>query len=286
MNSRNNKEQSKQKNKNDRFENLKSDHFLDRLFSYMKKNRSLEIMKINKELQKRLHLSINSYKEYSQLYTPIEIELTLENDKFGKFINIPKDEKEYFHIYFDNSSEEIKRNKLNKNEKVNTIKIIIDHQVKSFKDLFCFCDCISSINFKKFYRTNITNMSGMFYGCDSLKKLNLSNFNTNEVTDMSNMFAGCESLPELNLSNFNTDKLTNMNNMFSQCSLLKELNLSNFNTINVKDMNSMFYHCRSLTELNISSFKINDETKMDHMFVGCSEELKEKIKEQNQNIEI
>ena len=48
----------------------------------------------------------------------------------------------------------------------------------------------------------------------------------------------------------------------------------------------MFYHCRSLTELNISSFKINDETKMDHMFVGCSEELKEKIKEQNQNIEI
>jgi len=25
---------------------------------------------------------------------------------------------------------------------------------------------------------------------------------------------------------------------------------------------------------------------MDHMFVGCSEELKEKIKEQNQNIEI
>ena len=155
MNSRNNKEQSKQKNKNDRFENLKSDHFLDRLFSYMKKNRSLEIMKINKELQKRLHLSINSYKEYSQLYTPIEIELTLENDKFGKFINIPKDEKEYFHIYFDNSSEEIKRNKLNKNEKVNTIKIIIDHQVKSFKYLFCFCDCISSINFKKFYRTNI-----------------------------------------------------------------------------------------------------------------------------------
>ena len=37
MNSRNNKEQSKQKNKNDRFENLKSDHFIDRLFSYMKK---------------------------------------------------------------------------------------------------------------------------------------------------------------------------------------------------------------------------------------------------------
>ena len=286
MYSRNNKEQSKQKNKNNRFENLKSDYFLERLFSYMKKNRSLEIMKINKELQKRLNLTIISYKEYSQSYTPIEIELTLENDKFGKFFNIPKDEKEYCHIYFDNSNEEIKRNKLDKNEKVNTIKIIIDHQVKSFRYLFCFCNCICSINFKKFYRTNITNMSGMFYGCYSLKELNLSNFNTNEVTDMSNMFAGCESLPELNLSNFNTNKVTDMSNMFSQCSSLKELNLSSFNTINVKDMNSMFYHCRSLTELNISNFKTNDKTRMDHMFVGCSIELKKKIKEQNQNIEI
>ena len=260
MYSRNNKEQSKQKNKNNRFENLKSDYFLERLFSYMKKNRSLEIMKINKELQKRLNLTIISYKEYSQSYTPIEIELTLENDKFGKFFNIPKDEKEYCHIYFDNSNEEIKRNKLDKNEKVNTIKIIIDHQVKSFRYLFCFCNCICSINFKKFYRTNITNMSGMFYGCYSLKELNLSNFNTNKVTDM--------------------------NNMFSQCSSLKKLNLSSFNTINVKDMNSMFYHCRSLTELNISNFKTNDKTRMDHMFVGCSIELKKKIKEQNQNIEI
>ena len=96
MNSRNNKEQSKQKNKNDRFENLKSDHFLDRLFSYMKKNRALEIMKINKELQKRLHLSINSYKEYSQLYTPIEIELTLENDKFANLLIFQKMKKNIF----------------------------------------------------------------------------------------------------------------------------------------------------------------------------------------------
>ena len=286
MNSRNVSRLEKSGQTNSKVDLLKSEHIIKRILSYIKKNISLDVFKYNKKIQNRLNLSLNDYKEYSQLYSSIEIELKFADNKYGDFINILDEDKKYFHIYFDNSSEEIKRNKLNKNEKVNTIKIIIDHQVKSFKDLFCFCDCISSINFKKFYRTNITNMSGMFYGCDSLKELNLSNFNTNEVTDMSNMFAGCESLPELNLSNFNTDKLTNMNNMFSQCSLLKELNLSNFNTINVKDMNSMFYHCRSLTELNISSFKTNDETKMDHMFVGCSEELKEKIKEQNQNIEI
>ena len=43
MDSRNNKEQSKQKNKNERFENLKSDHFLERLFSYMKKIAHLKL---------------------------------------------------------------------------------------------------------------------------------------------------------------------------------------------------------------------------------------------------
>ena len=74
------------------------------------------------------------------------------------------------------------------------IKIIIDYQVKSFKDLFKRCECIESINFKKFYRNNITDMSYMFDGCSSLKDLNLTNFITNNVTNMSNMFDGCSSL--------------------------------------------------------------------------------------------
>ena len=45
----------------------------------------------------------------------IEIELKIANNKYGEFINIPKKEKEYYHIYFDNSKEEIKRNYLEKN---------------------------------------------------------------------------------------------------------------------------------------------------------------------------
>ena len=83
------------------------------------------------------------------------------------------------------------------------IKIIIDYQVQSFKKLFNYCKCIESINYKKFYRNNITDMSWMFYGCSSLKELNLNNFNTNNVTNMSCMFDGCSSLKELNLNNFN-----------------------------------------------------------------------------------
>ena len=75
-----------------------------------------------------------------------------------------------------------------KGEKIKIIKIIIDYQVKSLENLFNDCKCIESINFKKFYRNNITDMSSMFYKCSSLKELILNNFNTNNVIDMSWMF--------------------------------------------------------------------------------------------------
>ena len=176
------------------FKNIKSDYFFIKIFDIKKKIKTLKIMKYNKELQKRSNISINDYKEYSQLYSSIEIELKLDDNKHSgqnKFINISEEEKEYYHIYFDNSNEEIKRNYLKEKEKVNTIKIIINYQVKSFKELFNNCEHINSLFFKKFYRINITDMSYMFYGCSSLKELNLSNFNTNNVKDMRCMFKGC-----------------------------------------------------------------------------------------------
>ena len=213
MNSRN---ISTDEQKNE-FENLKSDFIFKKIISFMERNKSLSIMKYNKKLQKRLNISINEYKEYSE----IEIELKLADGKYDEFINILDEEKEYYHIYFDNSNKEVKRNYLEENEKVKMIKIIMDYQVKSFKDLFYYCNCIDSIFFKKFYRNNITNMSWMFYKCSSLKKLNLSNFNTNYVTNMSEMLSGCSSLKELNLYNFNTNNVTNMSWMFYKCSSLK-----------------------------------------------------------------
>ena len=111
--------------------------------------------------------------------------------KLFKFINISDEEKEYYHIYFDNSIEEIKRNFLKDNEKFKVIRIIINYQVKSLKELFNDCKCINSIFFKKFYRNNIIDMCGMFSECSLLKELNISNFNTNNVTDMQYMFSGC-----------------------------------------------------------------------------------------------
>ena len=205
-----------------------------------------------------MNLNLNDYKDYSEKYSSIEIEIKPAKDKYGNFIKINKENEIYYHIYFENNKEEIKRNYLNENENIGIIKIIIDYQIKSFEKLFYNCECIEYICFKKFCRNNINNMGLMFDGSSSLKELNLSNFNTNNVTNMGLMFCGCSSLKELNLSNFNTNNVTNMGLMFCGCSSLKELNLSNFNTNNVNDMKYMFF--------------------------GCYEQLKNKIKSEYKNI--
>jgi len=259
--------QIKSKNK---FINLKSDYFIQKLFDIMQTRISLKIIKYNINIQKRLNININNYKDFSEKFSSIELEIIPIQNKYGAFINIKEEDKKYFHIYFNDNKEEMKKTKLNKEDKVSKINIIIDYQIESFKELFLYCKYIESINFKKFYRNNITNMDGMFYGCSSLKTLNLSIFNTNNVIDMCWMFSYCSSLKELNLSNFITNNVNNMRGMFYECSSLKELNLSNFITNNVIDMSVMFDGCSSLKELNLSNFNTNNVTDMSYMFSKCS----------------
>ena len=243
-----------------KFENINSNYFLLKVFDFLKRKKLLEIVKINQNLQKRLNININDYKDL--YFSPIEIELNFVENKYGKFIRIPRKEKEYFHIYFNNSNEEINRGYLKFNEKVEKIKIIIDYQVKSFKSLFAESENVNSIFFKQFKRINISDMSNMFFSCSSLKELNISNFNTNKVTNMKCMFYGCSSLEKLNTSNFDTNNVINMSGMFYGCSSLEKLNLSNFNTNNVTNMSYMFYKCSSLNELNVSNFNTHNVTNM------------------------
>jgi len=211
---------------------IKSKYILKIIFGYLNKGKSLDIIKYNKFIKDRINIKINDYKDYYEIYSPIEIELKpLFYKTYGIFININKENEKYFHIYFNNHKKERKgkkRNHLNGKVKIKTIKIIIDYQVKSFSDLFSFCDCLEGIYFKKFYRNNITNMGHMFLQCTSLKELNFSSFNTINVTNMFGMFDGCSSLKELDLSNFNTDNVTDMSYMFRRCSSLKKLDISNF----------------------------------------------------------
>ena len=279
------KEHLKLINSNNKFKELKSDFFLKILFHIIiPKGISLETIKYNKYIQKRINININNYKDYSENYSLIEIEIIPKRNKYGKFIKIKEEDIKYYHIYFNNNKkEEIKRNYINKNEKVSKINIIIDYQVKSFNQLFTLCHYIESINFKKFHRNNITDMSDMFSECSLLKELNLSNFNTNNVTNMSFMFAGCSLLKKLNLNNFNINNVNDMSYMFAGCSSLKELNLSNFNTDNVTNMAGLFAGCSSLKELNLSNFNTNNVTNMSYMFDECLDELKLKIKNQFKN---
>ena len=288
-------EKKEQMEKKSILNNIKSIFVLKKIFKNLNTKISLEIIQNNKTTQKRLGITINDYKEFSQYYSSIEIEITPVPAELGTFINFIEDES-YFHIYFDDSEEEIKRNYLERKDRVSKIKVVIDHQLRSFHKLFNDCKCIKIINFKLFLRINIydmsymfnnclnlrkinffmfntdnvSNMSNMFYGCISLKELNCSNFNTNKVTDMSWMFLGCSSLKKIDLSNFITNEVTDLSRMFQGCSSLEELNLSNFNTNNVTNMESMFAECSSLKTLNISSFNTDKVRYMNRMFKRCS----------------
>ena len=113
------KEQSKLINSNNILRNIKSKIILKKFFDYLNKRKSLEIIKYNKNIQKRINININNYKEYSEKYSLIEIEIKPMKNKYGRFIYIEEDEeKEYYHIYYnDNKKEEIKSTSLNENKK-------------------------------------------------------------------------------------------------------------------------------------------------------------------------
>ena len=96
------------------FESIKSNFILKKIMNIINKKKLLEIVKINKKLLEKLDLNINDYKEFTQLYSSIEIELNIEGNKYGKFINITDKLKEYFHIYFENSNVETKKKIISK----------------------------------------------------------------------------------------------------------------------------------------------------------------------------
>ena len=74
----------------DLFIKLKSDYFLRKLFNNLLKKKSLDIIKYNKNLKDRLDISIKDYKEYSEIYSLIELEIKPVKNNYDKFININK----------------------------------------------------------------------------------------------------------------------------------------------------------------------------------------------------
>ena len=64
-------------------QNIKSNYFLERMYDNILKKKSLEIVKYNKKLQKRVNLNITDYKEYSENFSSIEIEIIPKKNKIN-----------------------------------------------------------------------------------------------------------------------------------------------------------------------------------------------------------
>ena len=71
-------------------------------------------------------------------------------NKYGPFVGVEEKNKKYFHIYFNDNKEEIKRTELSKGDKVSKINIVIDYKVKSFNKLFFFVKLLNQYILKTF----------------------------------------------------------------------------------------------------------------------------------------
>ena len=76
---------------------------------------------------------------------------------------------------------------INKDDKIEKIKLLIDFNIKSLNGLFKGCNCIKKIKFTKFKIKDINNMSNMFSGCSSLKEVDFSNVYSNNVVDINTL---------------------------------------------------------------------------------------------------
>ena len=62
----------------------------------MTERKSLEAVRYNKSIQKRLNININHYKAYSEEYSSIEFDIIPAKGEYGKFIDIKKEIKNIF----------------------------------------------------------------------------------------------------------------------------------------------------------------------------------------------
>ena len=257
--------------------NIKSNYIFQIILKeYLTKAQYFNLVRYNKNLQKKLELNINSYKEfYQRFFNRIEIELLpissseLDLEKKYFFIN-RKENKSYYNIYFDdNKNQKIDRTFITADDKVKKINIFLEIEIKELKGLFNNCECLKEIKFTKFNRDDFTDFNNMFYGCTNLIKLDVTKFKTSNAKKLSWMFAQCKSLTKLDITNFDTSNVTDMNMLFSGCLHLKELKF-NFDTKNVIKMNRMFFKCQSLIKIDVSKFNTEKVSSFDSMFYGCN----------------
>ena len=85
----------------------------------MPERKSLETIRYNKSIQKRINININHYKVCFETKTSIELDIIPMKVEYGRFLCIKKEDKKFFHIYFND----------NKKKK---LKILIQMKMKMF----------------------------------------------------------------------------------------------------------------------------------------------------------
>ena len=96
---------NKIKSNNINIYSIKCKYILKQIFNNLSQRNLLKMIKYSKAIQNELNISINDYKKFSQ----IEIELIPAENQYGEFIHINnKEDEKYYHIYFNNNTEEIK----------------------------------------------------------------------------------------------------------------------------------------------------------------------------------
>ena len=134
-----NNQDNKSIKSNANLKNIKNNYNFCKIIINISRHKKLEIFKYNKKMQNILNLNIKDYKEFSDTFTPIEIEIIPCKNKYSEFINIQIDDRLYYHIYLNNSNKEEKNKyRIEEKDNITKIKIIVDYQVKSFERLFFF----------------------------------------------------------------------------------------------------------------------------------------------------
>ena len=197
---------------------IKSKYIIKKIFDFFAFNKTLEIIKCNKNIQSLLDINKDNYQEYSEL----EIQIKLAKNKFGRFINLPEKYENKFKIYFDNSKKEvIKKYEINKEDKIRKIKITSTYKHKKIQKTFQYCNCIEEISIRC-YRSFFNNLNCLFLNCSSLKKIDFIHFHTENINNINGMFKGCKSLEEITFNSFNTENMIEMSSLFNGCKSLKK----------------------------------------------------------------
>ena len=94
---------TKNKNRKSILTKIKSKYIFKKIFHFISQRKFLNIIKYNKEIQKKLDIDLKDYNEFLQ----IEIEVIPAKNKYGKIINIQNDKDEKFvHIFLNDNIQE------------------------------------------------------------------------------------------------------------------------------------------------------------------------------------